>query len=80
LPILLKHRSEKPRRSTAEDEKDKKTHLIKKKKTRGYITENKSESELETNNNDISDTDEEISDKIAAFTKDTQARKTSCPK
>jgi hypothetical protein len=54
--------------------------FYKKKKTRGYITENKSESELETNNNDISDTDEEISDEVAAFTKDIQTRKTSCPK
>ena len=37
----------------------------------GYITEDESESELETNNNDISDTDEEISDKVAAFIKNT---------
>jgi hypothetical protein len=80
LPILLKHRLEKPRRSTAKDKKDKKTRLIKKKKTRGYITEDESESEFETNNNNISDTDEEISDKIAVFTKDTQTRKISCPK
>jgi hypothetical protein len=69
LPILSKHRSEKPRRSTAEDEKDKKTRFIKKKKTRGYITEDESESELKTDNNNISDTDEEISDEVAAFIK-----------
>jgi hypothetical protein len=80
LPILLKHRLEKPRRSTAKDEKNNKTCFIKKKKTRGYITEDKSESELEINNNDISDTDEEISDKIAVFIKNIQARKISCPK
>jgi hypothetical protein len=80
LPILLKHRLEKPRRSTAKNKKNKKTRLIKKKKTRGYIIEDKSESKLETNNNDISDTDEEISDEIAAFIKNTQTRKTSCSK
>ena len=70
MPILLKHRLEKPRRSIAEDEKNKKTCFIKK-KIRGYIIEDESESELETNNNDISDTDEEISDEVTAFTKNT---------
>jgi hypothetical protein len=80
LPILSKHRSEKPRRSIAEDEKDKKIRFIKIKKTRGYITEDESESEFEINNNNISDTDEEISDKIAAFTKNIQTRKIFCPK